>query len=79
MTTLPGDQHGQLAGDGGLHLLDDLLAVVVEELVDRLRQQLVLPIEQVVHLDEDVADGEVYVEVLHLQHLRLMFVSRLLQ
>ena len=69
MTSLPGDQHGQLAGDGGLHLLDHLLAVVVEELVNSLGQQLVLPIEQVVHLDEDMADGEVHVEILHLQHL----------
>ena len=32
-------------------LLQDLLPVVVEELVHRVRQQLILPVEQVVHVD----------------------------
>ena len=40
-----------LKPDRRLDLLQDLLAVVVEELVHRVRQQLVLPVEQVVHVD----------------------------
>ena len=47
------------------HLLDDFLAVVIEELVDCVGQQLILAIEQIVHLDEHLADGEVDVEVVH--------------
>ena len=37
--------------DSWFDLLQDLLPVVIEKLVHRVRQQLVLPVEQVVHVD----------------------------
>ena len=40
------------APDCWFDLLQDLLPVVVEELVHCVRQQLVLPVEQVVHVDD---------------------------
>ena len=55
----PGHELLQLVPDGGLHLLEHLLAVVVEELVHGVRQQLILTIEQVVHVDYHFSNLEV--------------------
>ena len=48
-----------------IYLLDDFLAVIIEELIHSVRQELVLAIEQIVHPDEDLTNSEVYVEVVH--------------
>ena len=39
------------APDCWFHLLQDLLTMIIEELVDGVGQQLILPVKQVVHVD----------------------------
>ena len=60
----------EVVPDGGLDLLEDLLSVVVEELVDGVGEQLVLAVEQVVHVDLHFPNLEVKVRVDYLQNLK---------
>merc|ERR550532_668049 len=59
----PCNQIPQLVSDCWFDLLQHLLTMIIEELVDGVGQQLILPVKQVVHVDYHLPNLEVKVGV----------------
>lgn len=57
----PGHQLCQLSRDFRLHLFQDLLAVIVEKLVDSVCKEFVFSVEKIVHVDKNSANVEINV------------------